>query len=73
VLLCGLLTPREDMQQALQWVANVLPLTYAIEAMEQVTAHTGVTGTYLRDTVFVAAIAVGSLVVGAATLRRRTA
>ena len=72
VLLCGLLTPREDMVQALQWIANVLPLTYAIEAMEQVTTQADVTGTYLRDTVVITAIVLLALLVGAATLRRRT-
>jgi ABC-2 type transport system permease protein len=72
VLLCGLLTPREDMAAALQWVANALPLTYAIEAMEQVTTQSGVTGTYVRDTVVITAIVLVALLVGAATLRRRT-
>jgi ABC-2 type transport system permease protein len=73
VLLCGLLTPREDMASALQWVAAVLPLTYAIEAMEQVTTSTGVTGTYVQDVVVITGIALAALLVGAATLRRRTA
>jgi ABC-2 type transport system permease protein len=73
VLLCGLLTPREDMASALQWVAAVLPLTYAIEAMEQVTTSTGVTGTYLQDVVVITGTALAALLVGAATLRRRTA
>jgi ABC transporter DrrB family efflux protein len=73
VLLCGLLTPREDMAAVLQWVASVLPLTYAVEAMEQVTTQTGVTGTYVRDAAVVSAVVLLALVVGAATLRRRTA
>jgi ABC-2 type transport system permease protein len=73
VLLCGLLTPREDMASALQWVAAVLPLTYAIEAMEQVTTSTGVTGSYVQDVVVITGIALAALLVGAATLRRRTA
>jgi ABC transporter DrrB family efflux protein len=73
VLLCGLLTPREDMAAVLQWVASVLPLTYAVEAMEQVTTQTGVTGTYVRDAAVVTAVVLLALVVGAATLRRRTA
>lgn len=72
VLLCGLLTPREDMVEALQWVARALPLTYAVDAMAQVTTNAGVTTTYLRDVAVVAGIALGALVVGAATLRRRT-
>jgi ABC-2 type transport system permease protein len=73
LLLCGLLTPRADMAEALQWVASALPLTYAIEAMEQVTTQTAVTGTYLRDAVVIVAIVLVALLVGAGTLRRRTA
>ena len=51
---------------------DFLPLTYAIEAMEQVTTQTGVTGTYVRDAFVITAIVLLALLLGAATLRRRT-
>jgi ABC transporter DrrB family efflux protein len=73
VLLCGLISPREDMAQALQWVANVLPMTYAVDAMQEVTSAATLTGTYARDAVVVGTCAVAALVFGAVTLRRRTA
>jgi len=72
VLLCGLISPRSDMAEVLQWVAAVLPLTYAVEAMEQVAAVTDVGGTYVRDAAIIAACVVAALGLGAATLRRRT-
>ena len=38
ILLCGLLVPRDEMAEPLEWLSNVLPLTYAYDALEQVTA-----------------------------------
>ena len=38
ILLCGLLVPRDEMAEPLEWLSNLLPLTYAYDALEQVTA-----------------------------------
>jgi ABC-2 type transport system permease protein len=65
VLLCGLITPREEMSGALEAISNVLPMTYAVEAMTDLTAGT--------DLLVVAASAAAALALGAATLRRRSA
>ncbi|WP_030734883.1 ABC transporter permease [Streptomyces sp. NRRL F-2890] len=73
LLLCGLFTPRDTMQPVLQYVSNVLPMTYSVDAAEQVLRHSGITGHYLRDLGIVAAVALGVLILGSATLRRRTA
>jgi ABC-2 type transport system permease protein len=72
ILLGGLLTPRERMAEPLQWLADVLPLTYAYEALAQVT-QTGDLGAdlWLDAGVVLACIAL-ALALGAATLRRRT-
>jgi ABC-2 type transport system permease protein len=56
----------------LQAVADVLPLSYAVEALAQVGAHTEATGTMWRDLTVVAGAAIVALVLAAATLRRRT-
>jgi ABC-2 type transport system permease protein len=72
VLLCGLLAPREDMVNWLRAASDVLPMTYAVDALTEIGAHAQVTGALLRDVVVVAAAAAGFLVLGAATLRRRT-
>ncbi|REE97983.1 ABC transporter permease [Thermomonospora umbrina] len=71
-LLCGLFVPRDRMAGWLEAISNALPLSYAVEAMQQVTRESGVTGTLVRDIVVIAGCAVLALGLGAATLRRRT-
>ena len=73
LLLCGLFTPRDRMQPTLEAISNVLPMSYAVDGMDQVLRHTDLTTTYVRDVVIVAAVALLVLALGAATLRRRTA
>jgi ABC-2 type transport system permease protein len=72
VLLCGLLTPRDDMAGWLQAASDVLPMTYAVDALTEIGAHAHLTGALVRDVVVVASAAVAFLALGAATLRRRT-
>ncbi|MEU5841783.1 ABC transporter permease [Rhodococcus sp. NPDC047139] len=71
-LLCGLLVPREDLPDWLRWISNVLPLSYAVEALQQITRNPGTTAVMVRDLVVVAVFAATALALGAATLRRRT-
>jgi ABC-2 type transport system permease protein len=72
-LLCGLLVPREEMGTVLEAISNVLPLSYAVDAMQRITVESTVSSRVLVDLgVIVLAIAL-ALVLGAATLRRRTA
>jgi ABC-2 type transport system permease protein len=72
-LLCGLLVPRDEMGAVLEAISSVLPLSYAVDAMQRITVESDVSGRILADiAVIVAAIAL-ALVLGAATLRRRTA
>ena len=73
LLLCGLLAPREQMADALRWVSDALPLTYAVEAMSELTRSDALSGALLADLAVVALAAVAALALGAATLRRRTA
>ena len=35
-LLCGLLIPRDQLPTVLEWVTNVLPLSYAVDAMKEI-------------------------------------
>jgi ABC-2 type transport system permease protein len=72
LLLAGLFVPRGQMSTALQWIADVMPLSYAVEAMQELTLHSELTGTLVRDVIVVAGCALLALVLGAATLRRRT-
>ena len=72
LLVCGLLTPRSEMPQALQWFSNVLPLSYAVDAMSAVVASPTVTAEAWRDLLVVVGFLIAGLGLGAATLRRRT-
>ncbi|MER6100144.1 ABC transporter permease [Streptomyces sp. NPDC001728] len=73
LLLCGLFTPRDRMAPALEAISDVLPMSYAVDGMNQVLHHPDITGDFVRDALVVAGCAVLVLVLGAATLRRRTA
>ncbi|MFC4611797.1 ABC transporter permease [Streptomyces maoxianensis] len=73
LLLCGLFTAREQMQPVLEGISNVLPMSYAVDAMAEVQRYPDATGDFTRDVLIVAACAVLVLALGAATLRRRTA
>ena len=72
VLLCGLFVTRDALPPVLEAVSNVLPLSYAVDAMQRVTLDSGVSSE-VRDLSVIAAFTVGALALGAATLRRRTA
>ena len=72
ILLCGLFAPRDQMQPVLEAVSNVLPMSYAVDGMTEVLHNTDATGDFYRDLIVVAGSAVLVLVVGSATLRRRT-
>jgi len=71
-LLCGLLVPVAQLPSALELVANCLPLTYAVEAMTLVSRNPALTSEMVTDVAVVAAFAIAALLLGAATLRRRT-
>jgi ABC-2 type transport system permease protein len=78
ILLCGLFIPREAMPRVLEVVSDVLPLSYAVDAMRSVAATTGsslgnVDAAMWWDLTVVIGFALAGLALGAATLRRRTA
>lgn len=73
LLLCGLFAPRDTMQPVLEAISNVLPMSYAVDAMNEVLRNADPTGVFVRDVLVVAGCAALVLVLGAATLRRRTA
>jgi ABC-2 type transport system permease protein len=72
LLLCGIIVPRETMPGWLQSVSDVLPASYALEALREVGKHPQLTATAIRDIAVVVAFAVVALGLAAATLRRRT-
>ena len=72
ILLCGLFVPRFLLPDVLEVISDVLPLSYAVDAMQHL-ARRSSTGEVWQDLAIVAAYAVAGLALGAATLRRRTA
>lgn len=72
VLLCGLIVPVFQLPAALHWVANTLPLTYAVDAMTRVAAEASLPGRAYIDLAIVGGFAVLAVLLGAATLRRQT-
>jgi ABC-2 type transport system permease protein len=72
VFLCGLFAGRDSMTPVLDWLSDVMPLSYAVDALTQVTTSSEVNGTLIVNLLIVAACALLALVLGAATLRRRT-
>jgi ABC-2 type transport system permease protein len=71
ILLCGLFVPRDDLPDVLSALSDLMPLSYAVEAMQHLTRSTS-TGEVWADLGVVAAFAVAAVGLGAATLQRRT-
>jgi ABC-2 type transport system permease protein len=70
-LLCGLLVQVDKLPNILQIIANCLPLTYAVEAMQSVASEATISGSAYRDVLVVAGFAAAAVLLGAATLRRK--
>lgn len=73
IMLCGLFGDRGDMAAVLRWISDVLPLSYAVDAVNRVTRSSDLSGPLLRDIGIVAGCLLLALFLGAVTLRRRTA
>lgn len=71
-LLCGLLVPRDEMTPVLHAVSDVLPLSYAVDAMRAVTTSGSISAQTWLDLAIISGCIGLALVLGAATLRRRT-
>jgi ABC-2 type transport system permease protein len=71
LLICGLFVARDNMADPLRWLSDVMPLTYSVDAMKQITQHSDWTGGLTWDLIIVGSFALGALILGAATLRRQ--
>lgn len=72
LLLCGLLTPRDRMVDWLRWISDAMPLSYAVDALQEARVSDTVTGALFRDGLIVGGCTLVALCMGAATLRRRS-
>jgi ABC-2 type transport system permease protein len=71
ILLCGLLVPREALPDVLSAISNLLPLSYAVDAMESLVGSADTSQAW-GDLAVITGFVVAGLALGAATLRRRT-
>jgi ABC-2 type transport system permease protein len=71
ILLCGLFVPRDGLPRVLELISNVLPLSYAVDAMQTVASSTTNADVW-QDIGLVAAYVVAGLALGALTLRRQS-
>jgi ABC-2 type transport system permease protein len=72
ILLCGLFVARSSMATWLRWVSAALPLTYAYDALVHAASNT-LDARFTVDVAVLCGCILLALVLGAATLRRRTA
>lgn len=72
LLLCGIVVPRDELPTALEWLSDVLPMSYSVDATAEVATSTSVSSEFWFDVVIVALFMAVGLALGAATLRRRT-
>jgi ABC-2 type transport system permease protein len=71
VLLCGLFVARDHMATWLQRISDVLPLTYSVDAMKQVTMHSNWTTDLTHDLMIIVGFAIVVLILGSITIRRQ--
>ena len=72
ILLCGIFVAREQMADWLQIVSALMPLTYAYDALDRAAHDPTLGARFWLDVAITLGATVLALVLGAATLRRRT-
>ena len=72
IFLCGLLVARDQMPRALELCSNVLPMSWAVDAVGELTANATPTADFALDMVLLAAGGLVVLTVAALTVPRRT-
>jgi ABC-2 type transport system permease protein len=73
ILLCGLFVPRDALPDTLAVVSDVLPLSYAVDAMQLLQQSSDLSADLWTDLAVIGGFIIAAVVFGAATLRRRTA
>ncbi|GAA1503310.1 ABC transporter DrrB family efflux protein [Agromyces terreus] len=72
ILLCGIFLPRDQLPEVLETISEWLPLSFAIDALQAVADDSESTEWIVSKLLVIIAWIVGSIVLGAITLRRRT-
>jgi ABC-2 type transport system permease protein len=73
ILLCGLLIPREQMADGLQAIADILPLSFAYDALHAVSIEGADLAGVATEVIVLVAMVGAAIALAALTLRRRTA
>lgn len=68
-LMCGLFIARDQMVDGLYYASSLMPLAYIVEAMRSIQLNQSWTGELTKDLLILSGFTVGSLFVGALTLR----
>lgn len=71
LLVCGLFVTSGLMTTPLQWFADIMPLTYVVDAMQQLAAHTHWTSRLTEDVLIVIGFGITFLILGSITIRRK--
>jgi ABC-2 type transport system permease protein len=69
-LMCGLFVPRDDMHGAFTLLSKMMPMTYAVQAADEVAKRDGITGVFVRDVTLIGVSILVVLGLSARTLRR---
>lgn len=72
LFLCGLLVPQDEMPEVLRWLGDILPMTYAVRALDAIGDNAAPTGDVLRNVGILAAYAFGAVLLAALSMPRRT-
>ncbi len=71
LLVCGLFVARNNMSRLLQLFADVMPLSYSVDAMKQVANTSGWSSVLIKDIIVVLIFALIALVLGSFTIKRK--
>lgn len=71
-IVCGLFVPLDKLPDVLRAIANYLPLTYAVDALNGVTKYVDISADMWRDIWVMVVFIVSALLVAGLTLRRKT-
>jgi ABC-2 type transport system permease protein len=72
ILLCGLFVARDRMNEVLEAISNVLPLTFSVDALREVAENAEATDLMWQDVSVMGTIVLAVLVLASLTLRRQT-
>ena len=72
ILLCGLLVPRSEMTRGLEILSDYLPMTYGYDALHRIATSPSASGHFWFDIAVLVGATVVAVILGAASLPRRT-